>query len=521
MLNNFLFFVIGGAALINLFIGFYALINDYKRRLNQLFFYLTIGSAIWISFNFLMGFWPNIILLKSAYAFGVLVVSLGVIWVSYLVEEKLNLFKAIPIFLIGVILFLISYINDWIIKSTDQIYLGGFEGEVGPLFFIYLLFVLFAVIIIGHKLIIGYKKSTNIKKIQLKYILIGGVLFIFISFIVSFLLPFFGYKKLMSLDSVSSLFFTGFIFLAVFKYKFLNPKAIATALLTFAIWVFLFIKFLFSNNLQDWLINGSLLVLTIVFGLLLIRSVLKEVRHREEVEKLYKQVDELSKYKSELISVVAHQIKNPLAVIKGYATLIKDKTISDPKLVSEVVQKIQNAANKLIDLLNNLLNLSHIEEGKMNFDFSEIELNKFLKDIADDFQFVAQQKGLELVFTHLSQEILIKGDSHKLSQVFRNLIDNALKYTERGWVKIQCQLKENNVLISINDSGFGMSKELIGNLFQKFSRGVKEDLLGSGLGLYIGKEIVLAHQGKIWAESPGENKGSSFYVELPTLAKLF
>ncbi len=531
MLNNFLFFTIGGAALINLFIGFYILLNNYKKRLNQLFFYLTIGSAIWILFNFLMAFWPTILLLKSAYAFGIVVISLGVIWVYYLIEERLDLFKVVLFSLVGITLFSISYVDNWLIKSASQIYLGGFEGEMGPLFPIYLLFAFLALFIIVYKLAVGYKKSFNLKKIQLKYVLIGGTLFVFASFMVSFLLPFFGYKKLMSLDSVSSLFFTGFIFLAVFKYKFLNPKAIVTALLTFAIWIFLLMRTLLAETLRELMLNGTLLILVILFGILLIKSVLEEVEHREKLEALTKELQAtneklryLDKVKSEFLSFASHQVKAPMTIVKGFAQLIYDGTYGRvSKKVKEAAKKIVNSANKMIALVENLLDLRKIDEGKMEYNFAETDVVKLTKDTVEALRPMAQDKKLDLTFTGPANEIKIKADSMKLSQVIQNFVDNAIKYTDAGWIRVSVKCQESSVkdkegvLITVSDSGRGLSLKLQPHLFEQFSRDseMAKEIQGTGLGLYIAKQIVEAHRGKIWAESEGNGKGSTFFVELP------
>ena len=240
----------------------------------------------------------------------------------------------------------------------------------------------------------------------------------------------------------------------------------------------------------------------------------------KEIREAFKKVNELSRWKSELLSVVAHQIKNPLAVIKGYSSLVEDRTINDFPTARGTFIKIKSAANKLIDLLNNLLDLDHIEDGKMHYEFNEIELNKLLKETVNDFQFLAQQKQLELIFEPAASEPRVKGDSYKLSQVFRNLIDNAIKYTEKGWVKINLQLTTNDqqqesVLIKVEDSGIGISKESLPTLFDQFIRAKEtRTIKGTGLGLYIAKQIVKAHQGEIWAESEGEGKGTRFYVRL-------
>ncbi|MEK7574417.1 MAG: HAMP domain-containing sensor histidine kinase [Patescibacteria group bacterium] len=169
-------------------------------------------------------------------------------------------------------------------------------------------------------------------------------------------------------------------------------------------------------------------------------------------------------------------------------------------------------------LLNNLLDLHHSEEGKMHYEFQKLELNKLLKDIAEGFQIVARQRNLDLIFEPSLSEVYVSGDIYKLSQVFQNLIDNAMKYTEKGWIKISVK-DEEAALVVISDSGRGMSQDLAKRLFQKFSRGVEDTkAYGSGLGLYISKEIVGAHQGKIWVESEGEGKGSKFFVRLSKIS---
>lgn len=236
---------------------------------------------------------------------------------------------------------------------------------------------------------------------------------------------------------------------------------------------------------------------------------------------LFKEVNELNSYKSDLISVVAHQIKNPLVVIKNYSTMIEDKTIHDQPMIDKTIHTIRGASGKLVDLLNNLLDLGHIEDGKMHYEFEKLNLNDFLKEIADDFKFTAQQKKLEFIFEPLPEEIFVSGDKYKLAQVFRNLIDNSIKYTEAGYVKVSVSESPDNLAkVSITDSGIGMNRELIPKLFQRFSRGVEErQILGTGLGLYISRQIIEDHQGKVWAESEGEGKGSQFYIVLPKVPK--
>jgi signal transduction histidine kinase len=111
---------------------------------------------------------------------------------------------------------------------------------------------------------------------------------------------------------------------------------------------------------------------------------------------------------------------------------------------------------------------------------------------------------------------MIEGDELKIAQVFKNLIDNAIKYTDEGGVNVLTNVQDADVLIEINDTGRGMSEDLIKRIFEKYSRGaLDKEIVGSGLGLYIAKEIVEAHKGKIWASSEGKDRGSKFFVLLP------
>jgi signal transduction histidine kinase len=503
---------------LDIILGLFIFLKNPKSKINRIFLVLTFWVLVWIGANFLENE-PILadyrsLLLKIDFASAIF---LAYYFFFFCINFPKNLnfsrIQRISLILLAFIFFILSF-SSLIIKNfsfSDS----TIQFERGILYWVYTLMILSYVGIGSLSLIFRFKKLQGSEKIQTLYIILGFVLSGIVAIIVNLILT-----QIMTISTeiyrigiYGISFFIFFTAYALIKYHLMNVKLVLTEILVAVGSLILVIDSFLSLNSSIVFLKLGILVAFIYLGVSLIRSVLKEVQQREKIE-------ELSKYKSELLSIVAHQIKNPLAVIKGYATLIKDKTVSEPNLVSEIIQKIHVSACRLIDLLNNLLDLGHIEDGKMHYDFEEIELNKFLKDIAEDFQFVAQQKNLELVFKSTPQKVLIKGDSYKLSQVFRNLIDNAIKYTEKGFVKIAITRTDTDyksVLITISDSGMGMSQESIGKLFQKFVRGAQEEITGSGLGLYIGKQIIEAHQGKIWAESEGEDKGSSFFVELPML----
>jgi signal transduction histidine kinase len=135
----------------------------------------------------------------------------------------------------------------------------------------------------------------------------------------------------------------------------------------------------------------------------------------------------------------------------------------------------------------------------------------------EDLRILAEEKKLQLTFESNLNEAFVKIDKVRFAQVIQNLIDNAIKYTPQGFVKVSLEKKQNEILISVIDTGIGMSKELQQKLFGQFVRdpSIKREIRGTGLGLYIAKYIVEAHHGKIWAESEGIGKGSRFFVSLP------
>ena len=453
---------------------------------------------------------------------GVFVLPPFIIFTYYFVQNlKYLKIKAFLLYLWAAIISYFALTTDLIVKFVYFKY-PNISSLAGKLDFLGRLYISFCIVLILINLLKEYFKSSGLKKLQLQYFIAGVAIFLITGIIATAIIPaIIGESPYYDITAYASFFWFGLTTMAILKYHFLNIKIITTQLLIFILWTVTLINFITEESFRGYLLTGGSLIFMIIGGILLIRSVIKEIAQREQIEKL-------SMYKSELLSIVAHQIKNPLIVIKGYISLVDNKVGGGEIDLKDFFQKVKVISGKLLDLLNNLLDLSRIEEDRMHYEFSMFEINKVLKEIVDDFQFIARRKCLDLIFepvqqsqTELvSEKFWIKGDDLKLSQVFRNLIDNAIKYTDKGWVKVNLQLttdnQQQNVLITVSDSGKGMPKEIINKLFQKFSRGIEDErILGSGLGLYISKRIIEDHKGKIWAESEGRDKGSKFIVLLP------
>ena len=504
-------------------LGAVVILKNRKELINKLFFLLSVSVVFWSA-----GYWRWQIAGNSTEAlFWVRILSIGSLFIPVFYFHWIVTFlginnvkrKIIRFSYVVAFIFLFFSFSKFFIKNIEQKFIFSFWPNPGILYNIYLVFIYIGLTIFSLILLIKYYRKSDVqKKSSIFYIFIGSIIGFgggATNFFLWYNVPILPYGNiLVSLYPIA-------LAVAIFKYQLFNMKVIATEVIVFAIWILSILRFVISQTLQDRIINGVSAGFLFVFGFLLIISVLKEVKHAEELEQLTKKLEGLSNYKSELISIVAHQLKNPLAVVKGYSSLVGDGTIKDPAKIQEVYQKIKLSTNKLIDLLNNLLDLGHIEDGKMHYEMDDTNLNNMFAEIVNDFQFAAEQKNLSLSLEPCDCDPVIKADQYKLSQVFRNLIDNAIKYTDIGWVKVRISLKSEAderkyILVEISDSGRGISAELLPKLFQRFQRGVEEkQILGSGLGLYISKEIVESHSGKIWVESEGEGKGSSFCVKLP------
>jgi len=226
----------------------------------------------------------------------------------------------------------------------------------------------------------------------------------------------------------------------------------------------------------------------------------------------------LTKMKSKFTSMVSHELRSPLAVIIGALDIVSEGltgSVNDEQ--KEILGIAKGNIDRLGRLINNVLDFQKIESGKMEFDIRENDLNEVLTEVHKSMSILSKKKGLDLRMELEEGLPKIKFDRDKLIQVLTNLVSNAINNAERGSVTLASK-KENDVVhIRVQDTGIGIPAEDIPRLFQPFeqmndSKGRKKG--GTGLGLAISKEIILAHQGKIWAESE-VGKGSTFQFTLP------
>ena len=260
-----------------------------------------------------------------------------------------------------------------------------------------------------------------------------------------------------------------------------------------------------------------------VIGLVgITRDITAQVTAEIELKKSREEAEHLARVKSSFLAVMSHEIRTPMNGVIGCASLLNETQLDDEQ--RQLLHTMQSSGESLLVIINDILDYSKIEAGKMEFDRSAFDLRTLIEECFDLFSKQINDKGLEINYL-LAPDLPdgLIGDSSRIRQVINNLLGNAIKFTERGEVFVEVTLqnlqstqKTCELLIAIKDTGIGIAKEHQSHLFTAFSQAdgsITRRYGGTGLGLAISKKIAEQMGGKLWFESE-EHKGSTFYFSL-------
>jgi signal transduction histidine kinase len=244
-----------------------------------------------------------------------------------------------------------------------------------------------------------------------------------------------------------------------------------------------------------------------------------ELLTKEELENVSKRLRQVDTMKSEFSNIAAHELKTPLVPIIGYTGMMKEhpEKYGLNEKGRECIEIFSRNAQRLQNLVNDLLDISKLEAGEMKFDIEEVQLATVIEHTVNDLMPLAKEKKI-LLQSSVAQLPIVQGDKNKLYQVTSNLIKNAIKFTDQGSVTVKAQVLQDSLRVSITDTGTGLAQEDTTKIFGKFYQAQQASTRktkGTGLGLAITKKIIEAHKGKVRAESQGKGKGSTFYFTLP------
>jgi len=405
-------------------------------------------------------------------------------------------------------------IGKEILFGSNFMYFGGFL----------VVYLAFAFVVLLKR----YLESAGVFRIQIRYILMSVIFATVVTLSVNLFLPSQGSFDLFWAGPLIILATVVLISYLIIKYNFWNPKLYATELFVVLIIAFLSSEILFVNSGLDFAVKITVLVLVGVSSVMLIRSVRSEIESKEEVERLLKDLastnDELrilDARKSEFISIASHHLRDPLTAIKGYASMLLEGTFGTLSAASaDALNKIFESSKRLVVIIEDFMDISKIEAGRMRYEFAPVNMDKLVEGVVEEMRQSVANAGLDINFEkEEGKSYEAKADLGKIRQVISNLIDNAVKYTPSGEVRVKLWRddKKHSIILCVADTGIGMTPETMEKIFHKFSRAddvSKQYTDGSGLGLYVAKEIVQKHSGRIWAESEGLGHGSKFFVEL-------
>ncbi len=240
-----------------------------------------------------------------------------------------------------------------------------------------------------------------------------------------------------------------------------------------------------------------------------------------KLEKTNLELEEALRSRDEFLSIASHELKTPLTSLKMQAQLLKRAMIkNDPEIYSKdrmdsLVEQTDRSVSRLNRLIDDMLDVSRIRTGKLSLEKESFDLRELLRETVDRMESQFIQAGVNTPVIEASQDCSGEWDKMRLEQVFTNLLSNALRYGNKKPIRVGIQKKKEKILAFVEDQGVGIPEENRELIFKRFERASYQNEFGGlGLGLFIAKQIVAAHSGKIWVESEW-GKGSSFFVELP------
>jgi PAS domain S-box-containing protein len=265
--------------------------------------------------------------------------------------------------------------------------------------------------------------------------------------------------------------------------------------------------------------SGELAGMVMVARDLRDNALLKDLEQKnKELEKAFKELKELDNMKDDFLSLVGHELRAPLANILGYTEFLKEWDIS-VKERKEFVEIIYQESQHLRRLVDDILDLSRMEAGRVVYNYIRTSINRVIQTALDTLKPMADRKEVRVVANYNEELEQVEMDPDRIKQVVSNIIHNAIKFTDAGKsITITSEAVEDGIRVSIADEGLGIPPEFGSKVFNKFEQvtSVKHHSEGAGLGMPIAKLIIEdGHGGRIWFESPGEGKGTTFKFTLP------
>ncbi len=513
------------AIIASIILGLAIFLNNKKSAVGKILFYVFLTFSIWAFVDMILWATNDPRIVMFFWSSQILIEIFIFILCFFLVRQYVGL-KSLPnkTLVLGS-LFLVPFIfiipTAYNLVGVDITYCNAIENPI-TIYYTYTLEVIIGLSII-RTLHQGIKK--NIERAREIRLFGFGIMFFILAFVSGNIIgSITGDWDLAQYGLFGMPIFVSFLTYLIVKYQAFNIKLLGTQALVVGLAILIGSQFFFIRNQTNIILNSITFIAVLIFGNFLVKSVKREVEQRERLQALTNELatantklQSVDKLKTEFLSLASHQLRSPLTAIKGYSSMLLEGSFGAMTLQQkEAIDRVFQSVSHLTKVVNDLLNVSKIEQGGMVYTKANYDFGMSVKNVADELRISAKNKNLALDYEDDARgPYMINGDEEKIRQVVINLIDNSIKYTPEGSINVRISKQGSKVLLAIKDTGMGMTEEIRQTLFKKFARGEggKVNTSGSGLGLYLAKEISEAHHGRVWVESPGPGKGSTFFVE--------
>ena len=504
-------------------IGVFILASNPKGTLQRLFFLLAIFFSIWVVLDValwatnrpdvVMFFWSLQVLLEPltyATAFYLYYFFLHQQWPGF----KINVLVAL--LLTPLVVFLPTHVN------LEALTLSACEAVEGPLAKYYT-YIAHAILMVGIVFMAARRIPRFVtRKERLIALWFGlGLIIFLLAFSSGNIISSFTDDWVISQYGLFGMpIFVGLIAYSIVKFQAFNIKLIATQALVAGIAVLIGARLFYSTTTTGTILSAVTLIAFLISGVFLVRSVKREIAQREHIEVLAKELAATNERQETLIHFIGHEVKGFLTKDAGAFAALSDGDFGElpealKPFVEHALTESRNGARSVTDLLT----ASNQKKGTMSYTKEPFDLKQLAAEAVEKAKPGAEQKGLALSFTTDESSYQMTGDKAQIGDhVLRNIIENSINYTPSGSVTVSLKKENGKLVFAVRDTGVGITEEDKKRLFTEGGHGKdsqKVNAHSTGYGLYIAKNIVLAHGGAIRAESEGAGKGSTFIVELP------
>ena len=393
-------------------------------------------------------------------------------------------------------------------------------SNIGPLFYyVYVLQGLTAFFIAVTCLKKYFSSQDRLEKNKILYLMIGAVTFVLVFSVSDILGELTRVYEINLIGPIGMLTLVGFLTYIIVKYQAFNVKVLSAQALVWGLIFFIGAQFFFIRNPVNYFLNGFTFIVTLIFGNYLVNSVRREVEQREYLATLNWELQDLNKQRENLVHLITHKVKGSFTRTKYIFAEMVDGSFGklDGMMLKMARRGLESDAEGIhtVDLVLNAFNLG---SGAVKYDMKPMELKKVVQEVMSEKGARIKEKGLAITLDAKDAEYPLVGDAFWLKEVMNNFVENALRYSMHGTIQIKLEKKAKSILLSVKDEGVGLLEDDKKGLFTEGGRGkdsLRMNVDSTGYGLFSVKVIVEAHKGRVWAESEGRDKGSTFYAEIP------